>query len=101
MWRQLPVVLTRSSARAKLRQKQKQITGGYAMIRAEDNKYLTESGAGTGMGELLRRFWMPVLLSEEFPEADRPPKKIVVIGEELIGFRDSRCVLSVIVLYLP
>ena len=35
------------------------------MLRAEDNKFLTESGAGTAMGELLRRFWLPVLLSEE------------------------------------
>jgi phthalate 4,5-dioxygenase oxygenase subunit len=25
------------------------------MLRAEDNKFLTESGAGTAMGELLRR----------------------------------------------
>jgi len=24
------------------------------MLRAEDNKFLTESGSGTGMGELLR-----------------------------------------------
>ena len=40
------------------------------MLRAEDNKFLTESGAGTPMGELLRRFWMPVLLSEELPEPD-------------------------------
>ena len=53
------------------------------MLRAEDNKFLTESGAGTAMGELLRRFWLPVLLSEELPEADGPPKKIVVMGEEL------------------
>ena len=30
------------------------------MLRAEDNRYLTDSGAGTPMGELLRRFWMPV-----------------------------------------
>ena len=59
------------------------------MLRAEDNKFLTESGAGTPMGELLRRFWMPVLLSEELPEADGPPKKIVVMGEELLAFRDS------------
>ena len=34
------------------------------MLRAEDNKFLTESGEGTPMGELLRRFWIPVLLSE-------------------------------------
>jgi len=58
------------------------------MLRAEDNKFLTESGAGTGMGELLRRFWMPVLLSAELPEADGTPKKIVVMGEELLAFRD-------------
>ncbi len=45
------------------------------MLRAEDNKFLTESGAGTGMGELLRRFWLPVLQSEELAEADGPPKR--------------------------
>jgi hypothetical protein len=66
------------------------------MLRAEDNKFLTESGAGTGMGELLRRFWLPVLLSEELPEADGPPKKIVVMGEELLAFRDSRGVISIV-----
>ena len=38
------------------------------MLRAEDNKFLTESGPGTGMGELLRRFWIPVLLSKELPD---------------------------------
>ena len=56
------------------------------MLRAEDNKFLTESGAGTGMGELLRRFWLPVLLSAELPDADGTPKKIVVMGEELLAF---------------
>ena len=71
------------------------------MLRAEDNKFLTESGAGTGMGELLRRFWLPVLLSEELPEADGPPKKIVVMGEELLAFRDSRGVVGVIDQYCP
>lgn len=49
------------------------------MLRAEDNKFLTESGPGAGMGELLRGFWLP-LLSEELREADGVPKKIVVMG---------------------
>ena len=71
------------------------------MLRAEDNKFLTESGAGTAMGELLRRFWMPVLLSAELPEADGTPKKIVVMGEELLAFRDSRGVVGVIDQYCP
>src|SRR3954469_8523709 len=71
------------------------------MLRAEDNKFLTESGPGTPMGELLRRFWLPVLLSAELPEADGPPKKIVVMGEELLAFRDSRGVVGVIDQYCP
>jgi hypothetical protein len=57
------------------------------MLSAEDNRLLTQSDAGTLMGELLRRFWLPVLLSEELPEPDGPPKKIVVMGEPLLGFR--------------
>ena len=40
------------------------------MLRAEDNKFLTESGAGTGMGELLRRFWLPVLRPTTPPRFD-------------------------------
>src|SRR5260370_38678219 len=67
------------AACAKLGHKQEK-TAEDAMLRAEDNKFLTESGAGTPMGELLRRFWLPVLLSEELPEADGPPKKIAVMG---------------------
>jgi hypothetical protein len=66
------------------------------MLRAEDNKFLTESGPGTGMGELLRRFWLPVLLAKELPEPDGTPKKIVVLGEELLAFRDTRGVVGVI-----
>src|SRR5437870_5042307 len=85
---------------ATLRQKQNK-TGGRPMLRAEDNKFLTESGAGTGMGELLRRFWMPVLLSAELPEPDGTPKKIVVMGEELLAFRDTRGVVGVIDQYCP
>src|ERR1700744_6614101 len=71
------------------------------MLRAEDNRFLTESGAGTGMGELLRRFWIPVLLSEELPEADGEPKKIAVLGEELLAFRDTRGVVGIIDQYCP
>jgi phthalate 4,5-dioxygenase oxygenase subunit len=60
------------------------------MLSAEDNRLLTESGSGTPMGELLRRFWLPVVLSEEIPEPDGVPKKITVMGEALLAFRDTR-----------
>jgi len=38
------------------------------MLRAEDNELLTRTGPETGMGKLFRRFWLPVLLSEELPQ---------------------------------
>ena len=39
------------------------------------------------MGELLRRFWMPALLSRGAAERDGPPKKIKILGEDLLAFR--------------
>ena len=57
------------------------------MLSKADNEFLTRSGPGTPMGDLLRRFWMPALLSEELPERDGPPKKIKILGEDLLAFR--------------
>jgi phenylpropionate dioxygenase-like ring-hydroxylating dioxygenase large terminal subunit len=59
------------------------------MLSAADNELLTRTGAGTPMGELFRRFWTPVLLSSELPERDGPPKRVRVMGEDLIAFRDT------------
>jgi nitrite reductase/ring-hydroxylating ferredoxin subunit len=71
------------------------------MLSAEDNRVLTQSGAGTLMGELLRRFWLPVLLSEELPEPDGPPKKIMAMGEPLLGFRDTQGRVGIIDQHCP
>src|SRR6266702_1809977 len=57
------------------------------MLSQADNEFLTRSGKGTPMGELLRRFWMPALLSEELPERDGPPEKIRILGEDLLACR--------------
>ena len=59
------------------------------MLSAEDNELLTRTGPGTPMGDLFRRFWMPVLLAREVPEPDCPPVRVTVLGEELVGFRDT------------
>lgn len=47
---------------------------------------LTEVGAGTPMGELLRRYWHPVGLAADF---NATPRRLKVLGEDLIGFRDG------------
>jgi nitrite reductase/ring-hydroxylating ferredoxin subunit len=71
------------------------------MLRAEDNVFLTQSGEGTPMGDLLRRFWLPVLLSEELPGPDSDPKKVVMMGEELLAFRDTDGKVGLIDQYCP
>ncbi len=71
------------------------------MLSKADNELLTRSGKGTAMGDLLRRFWMPALLSEELPERDGPPRKIRVTGENLLAFRDSNGRIGIVEPHCP
>jgi phenylpropionate dioxygenase-like ring-hydroxylating dioxygenase large terminal subunit len=50
---------------------------------------LTRTGRGTPMGELMRRYWVPVLLSSEIAEPDGPQVRVRILGEKLIAFRNS------------
>ena len=59
------------------------------MIKAEDNDRICRVGPGTSMGQLMRRYWQPALLSEELPNADGPPVRVRLLGEDLIAFRDT------------
>jgi len=40
------------------------------MITHEQNALLTQTGPGTPMGELFRRYWIPAMLAEEFAAAE-------------------------------
>ena len=59
------------------------------MISTEDNETLTRIGPGSVMGDLMRSYWTPVMLSSEMPENDGAPVRVRVLGEDLVGFRDS------------
>jgi phthalate 4,5-dioxygenase oxygenase subunit len=59
------------------------------VLSADDNELLTRTGPGTIMGGLMRRYWLPAVLSEELPEPDGPPLRVQVLGERLVAFRDS------------
>jgi phthalate 4,5-dioxygenase oxygenase subunit len=59
------------------------------MLTAEQNQLLTLTGAGTPMGDTMRRYWLPALLSMELPEPDSPPVRVKLLGESLIAFRDT------------
>ena len=54
-------------------------------MRFEENITLTHTNQGTPMGDLLRQFWLPALLSEELPENDGPPMRVTLLGEEIVG----------------
>lgn len=57
----------------------------YGRPKPSHNKNWTEVGAGTPMGELLRRYWHPIGLTNA---ATSTPSKVRVLGEDLILFRD-------------
>jgi nitrite reductase/ring-hydroxylating ferredoxin subunit len=59
------------------------------MLSREDNELLCRVGRGTPMGELIRQYWMPGLPSRELPTPDGPPKKVRLLGEDLVAFRDT------------
>jgi phthalate 4,5-dioxygenase oxygenase subunit len=54
-----------------------------------DNDLLTQTDLGTLMGETMRRYWMPALLSSEIPAPDCPPVRVQLLGERLVAFRDT------------
>ena len=60
------------------------------MLRADENEYLCRIGPGTPMGNLMRQYWVPAMLSSELPKPDCPPVRVLLLGEKLIGFRDSQ-----------
>jgi 5,5'-dehydrodivanillate O-demethylase oxygenase subunit len=56
------------------------------MLSREQNEYMTKVGPGTPCGELMRRYWHPI-----YPEVElrkKPVRKVRILGEDLVLFRD-------------
>ena len=58
------------------------------MLTREENELLTRVGPGTPAGELLRRYWMPIVMAQELTE-ESPTKFVRLLGEDLVLFRDK------------
>src|SRR5215471_113290 len=58
------------------------------MTTAKQGEELTRVGPGTVIGELMRCYWIPALMSSELVR-DGEPRRIMLLGEKLIAFRDS------------
>ncbi|MBA2963289.1 MULTISPECIES: Rieske 2Fe-2S domain-containing protein [Ramlibacter] len=65
-------------------------------MKADQNELLTRIGPGTACGAVLRQYWQPVALVDEFdPRLDprmgqRPVKAVRVLGQDLVLFRDAQ-----------
>jgi nitrite reductase/ring-hydroxylating ferredoxin subunit len=66
--------------------------------RPPQDEELTRVGPGTPCGEYLRRFWQPVVLTSELGEL---PRRLRILGEDLVAFRDKRGAIGLLELHCP
>ncbi len=70
------------------------------MLSRDDAELLTRTGRGTPMGDLVRRYWIPVVLSDEL-EAGGRPKRVQLLGERLVAYRTTRGAAGLIGEFCP
>lgn len=64
-------------------------------MKAEQNELITRIGPGTPCGNLMRRYWQPVALVDEFnPALDpamgvRPVKAVRLLGQDFVLFKNA------------
>jgi phenylpropionate dioxygenase-like ring-hydroxylating dioxygenase large terminal subunit len=59
---------------------------------------MTRIGPGTPCGEYLRRFWQPVILASELGDL---PKRLRILGEDLVVFRDKSGAIGLVEPHCP
>src|ERR1700734_4169640 len=66
----------------------------------EQHELLPQVGRETPGGRLLRHYWMPIAAAAEMT-ADQPKKRLRVLGEDLVLFRDAQGRLGLIPEHCP
>jgi phenylpropionate dioxygenase-like ring-hydroxylating dioxygenase large terminal subunit len=66
--------------------------------RPEEDAELTHVGPGTPCGEYLRRFWQPIITAEELQDL---PRRLRIMGEDLVVFRDQSGAVGLLELHCP
>jgi phenylpropionate dioxygenase-like ring-hydroxylating dioxygenase large terminal subunit len=66
--------------------------------RPAEDQELSRVGPGTPCGEYLRRFWQPIIVSEELRDL---PRRLRIMGEDLVVFRDHGGVVGLLELHCP
>ena len=71
------------------------------MLTQLENELLTRTAPGSSMGKVLRRYWIPSLLSWELPEPDCAPIRLKLLGEDLVAFRDTNGKVGILDEFCP
>jgi len=71
------------------------------MLSKADNDLITNISPGEPMGDLFRRFWLPIALSEELPGPDSVPLRVEMMDEKLVAFRDTDGRVGLMDAYCP
>lgn len=58
------------------------------MVTREENERMTRIGPGTPAGTLMRRYWQPLCPLAEVT-AEKPVKRVRILGENLVLYRDT------------
>ena len=70
------------------------------MLSMEEHDLLYRLGPGTPLGDLMRRYWVPVLESSEL-EAGHRTKRVRILGEDLVAFRAPNGRVGLVAEYCP
>ena len=76
-------------------------------MHATQNELITRIGPGTACGDLLRRYWQPAALLDEFDPrfdprmAGRPVKALRLLGQDLVLFRDASGIFGLLDRHCP
>jgi len=62
----------------------------------EENDLLCRVEGDAPMGQIMRRHWIAACLAEEVAEPDGAPRRVRLLGENLVVFRDSKGRLGVL-----
>jgi len=57
------------------------------MLSKQDNELMCHTGAGTAMGDAMRRFWLPAMQLSDMPAAGAARKVIELLGESIQYWR--------------
>jgi len=64
--------------------------------RREEQDLITRVEGDAPLGAMIRRYWLPALMSEEVAEPDGTPVRVRITGRNMIAFRDTNGELGLV-----